>query len=154
MLYSLGLALPFIIAALFFNRLEKVFLSLKKQRKTIKIISGILLMLIGLYMMLGKIRTISGTFVIWGARLELFAQNNPLLSDYIFSLLYAAIFIVFVILRIEKRKKLKAENKLTKTAGLPLLVIGFCFGILAILEAANVISTPELITSWLRFQGI
>ncbi len=81
--------------------------------------------------------------------MELFAQNNPFLSDALFSLIYAAIFLGFVSLRIKKRKKLKAAGQEPKNAGLILLIIALVFGILAILEAANAISTPEFIASWL-----
>lgn len=83
----------------------------------------------------------------WGAELEYFTQNNSFISDVIFSLTYAAVFIVFVALRIQKRKRLKAEGRERKTAGLALLIAGLGFGVLAILEAANVISSQEIIAS-------
>ncbi len=79
--------------------------------------------------------------------MEYFTQNNSFISDVIFSLTYAAVFIVFVALRIQKRKRLKAEGKESKTAGLVLLIVGLGFGVLAILEAANVISSQEIIAS-------
>jgi cytochrome c-type biogenesis protein len=152
--YSLGLALPFLLAAVFFSRLEGLFKSIKKHLGKIKIVSGILLIIIGLYMMMGKIRLLSGTFAAWGYRLERFSQKNPFLCDAVFSLLYAAVFLVFVSLRIRKRKRLQAEGTESKTAGLALLIIGFIFAVFAILEVLTIISTPEFIASWLRFQGI
>jgi cytochrome c-type biogenesis protein len=153
-LYSLGLALPFMFAALLFSRLEGLFQSIKKRLGTINIISGILLIIIGLYMMFGKIRTIAATFSVWASRLENFSQNNPFISDLLFSLIFIAIFMVLIILRIKKRKELKVTGEIKNTSGLVLFIFGIAFGILAILEAADVISTPELIASWFRFQGI
>ncbi len=79
--------------------------------------------------------------------MEYFTQNNSFISDVIFSLTYAAVFIVFAALRIQKRKRLKAEGKESKTAGLVLLIVGLGFGVLAILEAANIISSQEIIAS-------
>jgi hypothetical protein len=105
-------------------------------------------------MMLGKMRTISGTFTAWASALERFSWEHPLLSDAIFSLSYAAVFLLLALLRIRKRKRLEAEGKKTKTTGLFLLMIGFVFAVLAILEVSSIISTPELIASWFRFQGM
>ncbi len=154
LLYSLGLALPFILAAFFFSRLEGLFRSIKKHMRAVKIVSGSLLVLIGLYMIFGQMRSLPGTFAKWGYRLESFSLANPFLSDMIFSLIYGVLFLACVVLRIRKRKKLKAEGLETKSTGLALLILGLAFGVLALLEACNVISTPGIIASWLRFQGI
>lgn len=46
--YSLGLGIPFILTALFINKFLSVFNSIKKYYKQIEIVSGILLILIGI----------------------------------------------------------------------------------------------------------
>lgn len=52
-LYSLGLGIPFIISALLIDSLKKTFLFIKKHYKIINIISGLCLIVIGLFMMFG-----------------------------------------------------------------------------------------------------
>ncbi len=47
--YSLGLGIPFIISAVFFDKLQTVFVSIKKHYNIVNLVSGILLISIGLY---------------------------------------------------------------------------------------------------------
>ncbi len=58
--FSMGLGIPFIISALILDKLKGVFNFIKKNYKTINIISGILLIILGIAMMtglLGKLLT-------------------------------------------------------------------------------------------------
>lgn len=52
-LYSLGLGIPFIISALLIDSLKKTFSFIKRHYKVINIISGLCLIIIGLFMMFG-----------------------------------------------------------------------------------------------------
>lgn len=56
--YSLGLGVPFILSAILIDRLKKTFNFIKKNYKTINIISGSLLILIGILMMSGLLNKI------------------------------------------------------------------------------------------------
>lgn len=51
--YSLGLALPFLLSALLIDRLKSTFGFIKRNYKTITLVSGIFLILVGLMMMFG-----------------------------------------------------------------------------------------------------
>ena len=51
--YSLGLGVPFIVSALLINKLERMFAFIKKHYKTVNLICGIFLILIGVLMALG-----------------------------------------------------------------------------------------------------
>lgn len=52
LIYSLGLGIPFIISALLIEKLKSTFDFIKKHYKVIKIISGIVLIIMGIYIML------------------------------------------------------------------------------------------------------
>ena len=49
-LYSIGLGIPFIISAILIEKLKEVFDFIKKNYKKVKIISGLILIIMGLYM--------------------------------------------------------------------------------------------------------
>lgn len=59
-LYSLGLGIPFLISALLMDKLTKVFDTIKKHYKIINIISGILLIVLGILMMTGVMHHFMG----------------------------------------------------------------------------------------------
>lgn len=54
--YSIGLAIPFLVAAVLINRLKTTFDFIKKHYKVINIISGIFLIGIGILMLTGYLR--------------------------------------------------------------------------------------------------
>lgn len=54
LLFSLGLGIPFLISAVLINSLKQTFDAIKRQYKIINIISGLLLILVGLFMISGK----------------------------------------------------------------------------------------------------
>ena len=57
--FSLGLGLPFILAALFFDRFLKVSVKLRKFLPVIQRISGIVLIIIGILIMIGQYQALS-----------------------------------------------------------------------------------------------
>jgi cytochrome c-type biogenesis protein len=59
LIYSLGLAIPFILTALFVSKFLTLFNSLKKYYKVIEIISGTLLILMGILIISGGFNKIT-----------------------------------------------------------------------------------------------
>ncbi len=53
LLFSMGLAIPFILTSLLFEQLSGFFNWLKKHLNKVKIVSGLLLVLLGIFMLLG-----------------------------------------------------------------------------------------------------
>ena len=51
LIYSIGLGIPFIISVLLIEKLKEVFDFIKKNYKKVKIISGLILIAMGIYMM-------------------------------------------------------------------------------------------------------
>ena len=60
--FSLGLAIPFILASILFEELTVVFVWFKKHMALVKIVSGTLLILLGLLMLLGWFGYYAGLF--------------------------------------------------------------------------------------------
>ena len=58
--FSMGLGIPFIISALLLDRLKGVFNFIKKNYRTINIISGAVLVLLGIGMMTGLLAKMLG----------------------------------------------------------------------------------------------
>ena len=52
LVYAIGLGIPFIISVILIEKLKEVFNFIKKHYRIIKIISGIILIIIGIYMMI------------------------------------------------------------------------------------------------------
>jgi cytochrome c-type biogenesis protein len=55
LIYSLGLGIPFVICAILIDKLKEAFNFIKRNYKTINIISGLILVIIGISMMTGHL---------------------------------------------------------------------------------------------------
>jgi cytochrome c-type biogenesis protein len=60
LLFSLGLGIPFVVSALLIERLKIAFDFIKRHYRAVNIISGSLLVLIGLLMMYGLLNSLLG----------------------------------------------------------------------------------------------
>ena len=58
--YSLGMGIPFLISALVIDKLSKVLESINKHHKIINIVSGVLLIVLGILMMTGILHHLMG----------------------------------------------------------------------------------------------
>ncbi|MBU6430527.1 MAG: cytochrome c biogenesis protein CcdA, partial [Cyanobacteria bacterium REEB65] len=67
--YSLGLAVPFLVTALAFDRLVRVFGDVKRHMRAVEVVSGLLLIGVGLLIVTSELTAIAG----W-------AQHVPLLG--------------------------------------------------------------------------
>ena len=59
-IYSLGMGLPFLVSALLMDKLTKLFDSINKHYKIINIVSGVLLVVLGILMMTGVMHHLMG----------------------------------------------------------------------------------------------
>ncbi|MEG0805607.1 MAG: cytochrome c biogenesis CcdA family protein [Lachnospiraceae bacterium] len=60
--YSFGLGIPFIISAVFIDRLKRTFDFIKKNYKMINLISGLVLVLVGILLATGRLTYLFGLF--------------------------------------------------------------------------------------------
>lgn len=140
-LYSAGLALPFILTALFFPRLQGLMGLIKKHLGMVKISSGILLVGIGTLMIFSDLRSLSSDLVKGGYLLQQWTEANYFVSK-VLSVLF---FIVLAVV---------SFFRLLHTRSIPGIVFLSIFTLLSILEAIGIINALELLSSWLLFQGI
>lgn len=142
--YSLGLAVPFLITALFFERVNPLFKFLLKHMKLVKILSAIFLILLGILMLSGNLKKLTAVVMQLSFVLNSFIFTYPLLSKLIDSvLLLVPVIIILSKLLITK----------TKPTIVHLSIMGL-FTILLILEIVDAFSLSRLVAGWLRFQGI
>jgi cytochrome c-type biogenesis protein len=73
-LYSLGLGIPFLITSLAINQFFKLFMKIKRYFHAIEILSGILLVLIGILIMTNKFSLITSKVMEWFPSLMEFSK--------------------------------------------------------------------------------
>ena len=142
--YSLGLALPFIAVGLFFDRMKPLLDFFKRRAKAVRIVSGLLLVILGLSMIFGKLAFVSSAAVQAGFALksELAAnQSGPRLVATLVWLLLALLVPTLALIR---------KKSLAHPIRIAFILV---FAVLAILEFSGSISTPALVSAWLLFQG-
>ncbi|GAB1484474.1 hypothetical protein MASR2M78_32920 [Treponema sp.] len=157
--YSLGLALPFILAGAFFSRMEGFLNSIKKHMRLVKYVSGLLLVAVGASMLFSDLRSLSASFSRLGYVLSELSGSALLLARLMASLVYA--FIAFLFFRFFQKKRAGGEAKQSSTTKkdrtlknkLPLIGL-VVFIVVFLLEALGLISSAQIISSWLLFQGI
>jgi cytochrome c-type biogenesis protein len=150
--YSAGLALPFLLAGTFFGRLEGVLKALKKRMGLVKAISGLLLVVIGLYMALGDFRTLSGDLVRAGYALQEATDQHPLVLRLVVSLLYGLLTVVLV--SFSRRRTSQSDGESKKKSFNIGLAAGVLSALLAVAEGVGLLNTARLMASWLLYQGI
>ncbi len=137
--YSLGLGIPLILMALFFNYLNPVVIFLKKHSNIIKIISGFFLLIIGILILFGALNQINSYSIKFASYLK---KAMPL-SDYIFSFILFLIAFLFLLRIILKKKMLIGS-----------LIFIFLFILLGILNLLKIFSLLEMFISYLTYQGL
>jgi cytochrome c-type biogenesis protein len=173
-IYSLGLGLPFILTALFFIPLTERLNKLKKHMKSIRIISGIFLVIIGLLIMFGRLQSISAAFVQLGRNISQWESAHPASARIVIGSVYlfiAFLFFVPAILRKVKtasasqhkpgsddRPKDPAEPVPAQNGGNVFTpgktIFAGLFTILAILQYAGLINTAAFLFNWFTYQGL
>lgn len=142
--YSAGLALPFLAAGLFFEKLAPLWAWFKKHGREVRIGSGLLLVVIGLSMALGRLTALNAATARAGMRLKGMLAAAPDTVRWwtlgVLGTLAAAIIIVPLL-----RKK-----PLARPARLVALVV---IALLAALDLTGVVSLADLVAGWLLFQG-
>jgi cytochrome c-type biogenesis protein len=142
--YSTGLGMPFLAAALFWGSFLKHIGTLKSRLPAIKTISGVFLILIGVFIMTGRFRLLPAFFLKTGYALSLWAEGGGaavrLIPGLIF-LLAAALPFVY--------RGLKKKSCFSPAAA----AFAGLFLCLAILQAAGLINCAVLLSRWFLYTG-
>lgn len=143
--YSAGLGLPFLIAAFFWGFFMKKVQSLRRFMPWIQRISGVFIIGIGLSVMLGRFKTLSGIFLQAGYVLvDLGRNGNP-------AAVFGPAFAFFLIALLPAVFRL-IQKKPPFSRGTALFS-GF-FLLLALLQATGIINCLDIIARWFMYIGI
>ncbi len=143
-LYSLGLAVPFLLAGAFFDRLTPLMTWFKLRGDRIRVVSGILLILLGMAMALGRLTAFNGILARTGMTLAAFASSYPFAARAVATAVWLSLAGLVVALAIIRKKKLLSWHRGGLAAAAALM---------AGLEIAGVLSTVSVLAGWLLFQG-
>ncbi|MCX7774808.1 MAG: cytochrome c biogenesis protein CcdA [Rectinemataceae bacterium] len=144
--YSAGFAVPFIASALFFERLSPLLAFLKRHGNQVRIASGILLIVFGMFMLAGSVSRLSSLAAQGGGMLLAFADQHPSLARAIGSLFWIILaFLGFIRLR-------KARGTPNRPVFATVLTAAAMIAL--VLEASGMVSLVRTIGGWLTFSGI
>ena len=146
LVYSLGLGVPFLIAGTFFPQFLKALSGIKKHLETIRVVSGLFLVGIGLLIAFGRLQRFNAVVLQWGASLQRWGEASPGEARLVLTVTFAALGLLPLIVW-----GLHSRDRSLSTVRLALFGI---FGVLALLQGLGVVNLPELIGNWLTFQGI
>jgi len=145
--YSAGLALPFLLAGLFFERMTPIMNWFKKRGREVRIASGLLLVILGLAMAFGRLTALNGMFVRWGMQLKSFAGRDPAGAATAALVIWAALALLSAlpaVLGAMKGRPFKPHH----------LILPLGFSVLLGVEAIGGISLFGLLSDWFLFQGL
>jgi cytochrome c-type biogenesis protein len=147
--YSLGLGLPFILAGLFFSQFLGARERMKRHFDSLRIVSGVFLVFIGLLIALGRLQRFNILLFRLAGWLNSWNTSHPGQVRLSFTLLF---LIPVFLLGISYLKRARSDGPL------PLLPVRAVFLLLflalAIVTAAGVLDPTGFFTFWFTFQGI
>jgi cytochrome c-type biogenesis protein len=142
--YSLGLALPFIATGLFFDRLKPLLDFFKRHALKVRIVSGILLVSIGLAMAFGRLSLLNSLAARAGFALKSQLISGPERLRYSFASMWLLFALAALIIPLIRKRDLARPLRVAAIVGLTALGLA---------EVLGILSTPTLIAYWLLFQG-
>lgn len=175
--YSIGLGLPFLLTAMFLPAALRQMDKMKRHLNTIKIVSGVFLIAIGLLIAFGRLQKFNTILFSAAYRLETWEQANPAAARGLF----AALFFLFAVAvgysyirRILKDRKAlpdvtdsgvaAAGVRHAADAGAGISLYGrikpfriaffLLFATVSILSAVGILNFSQILSSWFSFQGL
>jgi cytochrome c-type biogenesis protein len=143
--YSAGLGVPFLVVSLFWGGLLKYLEKLRAWTKVMQRISGIFLIAIGLFMMLGRFKTLTPFFLKQGYAIAAWTQNGGLAIRLVPAIVFLAIALFPIIIKLIKQKYIFSPGT---------LVFSGIFLALTILQAAGIINCLDLVSRWMSYIGV
>ena len=142
--YSIGLALPFLAAGLFFDRLSPLMSWFKRHAKGVHVASGLLLVALGAFMAFGKLASISSLTARTGAALLAAIETSPSTVNYASSGFWALIAALIAGISALRRRR---------SPGPASIAIAVAFALLALGDIVGLWSTARIVAGWLSYQG-
>jgi cytochrome c-type biogenesis protein len=142
--YSIGLAIPFLAVSLFFERLTPLMTWFKRHSVGVRIASGILLVILGAFMALGRLAAISSIAARYGDSLARMIEKSPGAMRYVSTGISGLIAAAILFLPILRRRKAITPVRAS---------IAVVFLLIASGDLIGLWSTARLVAVWLSFQG-
>jgi len=144
--FSLGLGLPFLLAGIFFGRATEALKRMRRYLPAIKVASGLLLVLMGVLIAVGRLQQLSARLIAWGARLSAWDTANPVASDWLFGAGVVLLATAPLAVALARRAGLRAKvvTALVATVG----------GAIALLNVLDVVSVAGWLSGWFRYTGL
>ncbi|MDR2518408.1 MAG: cytochrome c biogenesis protein CcdA [Spirochaetaceae bacterium] len=142
LVYSLGLGLPFLACAFFLGSFLACLEKLKPWRRLIHKASGIFIIAVGVFIMLGRFQNLSGFFMKTGYGLSLWSAQRE--APFI-----TAGFLLFIALLPIGYRLARGRKPFSRTS----LVVCALFAALSAAQAAGAIDCAAFLSRWLLFTG-
>lgn len=154
--YSLGLGLPLVVAALAFERFQALSHALRPHLRQIRLVSGLVLVALGIFVATGQFARLSAVLPAAGRRLVFLSDDAPVLGrllSAVLPLVAAGLCGWWLLAANRARNPAHQTIRRALALGIPgLLTIGF--GTIALAAAFGRVNTLGILGSWLAFQGI
>ena len=151
--YSLGLAIPFLLTAAFFSRATGLFSRLRRHFRLIRIVSGGLLILIGLLIAVGRFQNLNIVLFQAATAVGRWTEGNPLAARIVPAVVLLLLATPFFV-RVGRSRKKSKEHDSSEGTAMGSAIAGIVLALLATLQLAGVLSIMSIVSVWLRFQGI
>ncbi|MEI6388471.1 MAG: cytochrome c biogenesis protein CcdA [Spirochaetota bacterium] len=142
--YSAGLALPFVAVGLFFDRLKPLLDFFRRRAREVRIASGLLLVVLGIVMIVGRLSAISSAAVNFGFFLQSGLEADPGAARLWAGGVWSMLAIIMIV---------RASIAWKGGKGRVATVAGLFFVAFAAAEFTGLLSTATLLSKWLLFQG-
>lgn len=143
--YSLGLALPFLAAGAFLDRMKPLLDWFKRRGREVRIASGLMLVLLGLGMALGQIEALNGSFARAGFALAAFAGSEPAGARAAALAAYGLLAALTALIPLVRGRPFLRPGRLALLSVLAAAALG---------EALGWWSGVSTLSGWLLFQGL
>jgi cytochrome c-type biogenesis protein len=147
-IYSIGLGIPFMTMAFGYERMNKGTDWFRRHMKLISILSGGLLVVIGLFIFFGTLQNFTGWVVGLGARLAQAPESKRVLFDTVFSVVFLMLGIIAASTVFIRKRRLKNGVPWT---GIVITIILFSAGIVGI---SGLLTPTRFFAVWLSWQGL
>ncbi|HUZ18894.1 MAG TPA: cytochrome c biogenesis protein CcdA [Spirochaetia bacterium] len=167
--YSLGLGVPFLITGFFLSQALAQLTRLKRHLKTIKIASGIFLIIIGYLIFAGRLKEFNGFLFSLSSELGTWQHGHPFRAQLLFGIIFLVPVVLIAIFYLRRvRRDLRdasspgpgdppasrqARERVAVVRPVRLAFLALFFA-LSLLSFVGLVNLSYIVSLWLGFQGI